>query len=401
MENNVTNQNVNGATEDDFKRAEEARKVNLLIAGKTGVGKTTLMNAIFGREVGKTAVGPPVTQGISVVPYEVPGIPIRMYDVQGFELALENTKRVMGGILEKIHQLQQTGDIDKMLDAVVYCFSMSLRKIEDMEIGFLQKVANANVPVLIVFTRANEPEFSSSEEDDFEQVVRNKLHDVRIAGYYRVMSKKDGRNEAFGVDALMDDICNKLPEQKRRVWIEGMQALRANAYNRAVIWIWGYAAANFAIGGLTPPIVDIAALSTSEMFMAGQIANIMFEGQPVDTNDIAVAVKAAVMGPMAGTLAGYTLFKGVTWLAGVLGIVFTGGASAVAAVALGGGIAAAVTVALGLVTLSLMDDLVNGKIKLEDLKTEQQRKRIKEDFDKNLEEAKERINADPNFSKIE
>ena len=38
-------------------------RFNLAIFGKTGVGKSTLINAIFGEEVARTGIGEPVTRG--------------------------------------------------------------------------------------------------------------------------------------------------------------------------------------------------------------------------------------------------------------------------------------------------------------------------------------------------
>ncbi|WYX20332.1 GTPase [Achromobacter xylosoxidans] len=39
-----------------------AGRVNILVAGKTGVGKSTLINAVFRGELAKTGAGKPVTQ---------------------------------------------------------------------------------------------------------------------------------------------------------------------------------------------------------------------------------------------------------------------------------------------------------------------------------------------------
>ena len=43
-------------------KAEEIGRFNLAIFGKTGVGKSTLVNAIFGSEIAKTGIGEPVTR---------------------------------------------------------------------------------------------------------------------------------------------------------------------------------------------------------------------------------------------------------------------------------------------------------------------------------------------------
>lgn len=56
---------------------------NLAVFGKTGVGKSTLVNAIFGSEVAETGVGRPVTQGL--VYYRHPGGLLGLYDSEGFE----------------------------------------------------------------------------------------------------------------------------------------------------------------------------------------------------------------------------------------------------------------------------------------------------------------------------
>src|SRR4051812_33127463 len=50
---------------DENKAAlRKPRRMNLLIVGKTGTGKSTLVNAVFGDEVASTGVGRPVTRDL-------------------------------------------------------------------------------------------------------------------------------------------------------------------------------------------------------------------------------------------------------------------------------------------------------------------------------------------------
>jgi hypothetical protein len=62
----------------------DMRPVNVLIAGPTGAGKSTLTNAVLRKPVAKTGKGRPVTQDIEA--WAVDGVPITVYDTPGLEL---------------------------------------------------------------------------------------------------------------------------------------------------------------------------------------------------------------------------------------------------------------------------------------------------------------------------
>ncbi|WP_100403604.1 GTPase [Bacillus sp. FJAT-42315] len=64
----------------------EHQKLNVAIIGQSGVGKSSLINYIFGEEVRDAGVGKPVTeQGFHEQEIVLDGIPITMYDSWGLE----------------------------------------------------------------------------------------------------------------------------------------------------------------------------------------------------------------------------------------------------------------------------------------------------------------------------
>ncbi|MEA5535583.1 GTPase domain-containing protein [Crocosphaera sp. XPORK-15E] len=64
---------------------KECGHVNILIAGRTGVGKSTLINAIFQGNFATTGQGRPVTQNTREIKKE--GIPLSIFDTRGLEMA--------------------------------------------------------------------------------------------------------------------------------------------------------------------------------------------------------------------------------------------------------------------------------------------------------------------------
>ncbi|MDK6814896.1 50S ribosome-binding GTPase, partial [Corynebacterium sp. UMB6689] len=70
----------------------EMEKIEILVVGKTGVGKSTLINNIFREELAKTGVGKPITQHIQKLSKE--DMPINLYDSRGLELSKEVQKQI-------------------------------------------------------------------------------------------------------------------------------------------------------------------------------------------------------------------------------------------------------------------------------------------------------------------
>ena len=65
-------------------------RLNIMVMGKTGAGKSTLINQVFSRNLAVTGVGKPVTQAIRK--YELEDFPLAIYDTPGLELGGENAK---------------------------------------------------------------------------------------------------------------------------------------------------------------------------------------------------------------------------------------------------------------------------------------------------------------------
>src|SRR5262249_49171193 len=95
------------------EKLNEARKAigrfNIIVAGRTGVGKTTLIGAIFGEDIGNTLMGRPRTRGRIWYPVS-PGDAdiLRLCDTEGLEM--ERYRETLDGLKREIESRNASGD---------------------------------------------------------------------------------------------------------------------------------------------------------------------------------------------------------------------------------------------------------------------------------------------------
>ena len=87
--------------------------LNIIVAGKTGVGKSTLINAVFREKLAETGTGKPVTDHMRKLTKK--GIPLAIYDTRGFELGKEVQTEVKKEVIDTISKGLATKDINKTI----------------------------------------------------------------------------------------------------------------------------------------------------------------------------------------------------------------------------------------------------------------------------------------------
>lgn len=65
-------------------RIKNLNTLNIIVAGKTGVGKSTLINSVFKDKLAETGIGKPVTDHMRKISKKE--FPLAIYDTRGFEL---------------------------------------------------------------------------------------------------------------------------------------------------------------------------------------------------------------------------------------------------------------------------------------------------------------------------
>lgn len=124
-------------------------RFNLGVFGKTGVGKSTLINAVFGEEVADTGIGAPVTRG-SRLYVGVHGS-LGLIDTRGLEMGHDD-RDILKDLRTFVHD-RRSLPVPEQMHAAWYCVRALDRRFEESEASFIRALAALDVPVMVVFTQ--------------------------------------------------------------------------------------------------------------------------------------------------------------------------------------------------------------------------------------------------------
>lgn len=153
------------------KKRDDFNHLNIIIAGKTGVGKSTLINYIFNDQLAETGIGEPVTQHIQEISKR--DVPLTLYDTKGLELSREIQKKIKYEIVDKIKEGIRTKDLNKCIHCIWYCISTVSDRIEDAEIEWIKELSEkgkkTKVPIVILLTKS----FSKKKAIEFANYINS------------------------------------------------------------------------------------------------------------------------------------------------------------------------------------------------------------------------------------
>lgn len=198
---------------DDKFEVNELPVANIVVAGITGAGKSTLVNAVFGSEDAETGTGKAVTDHMEE--YHPNGAPVCIWDTVGLELDAAKTEQSIRDIRKKIEEKAVGGNERECIHAIWYCINTGSNRFQSAEVTFIKRLHSLGVPFIIVLTQCQDIQ---SKIDLFEKAVRDEIneHGMSDIDIVQICAKnyetRLGVIESFGLDRLVQLTTDKMPD---------------------------------------------------------------------------------------------------------------------------------------------------------------------------------------------
>jgi len=201
---------------------EDAR-YNAVIVGQTGVGKSSLINYLYGTNVAKTGVGKPVTQnGFHPINFELNGLPVCLFDSWGLEVG--SYTQWMNDLEQEFKQRGVDEPADKWFHSVFYCIQAGGARIQDCDIEIINKFISEKYKVSVILTKCDQ--VSEEVEEALKKELQNRIVGLSIISVCSEKIKtRMGISEPFGKEIVekqafndfFDSLILRLPLRCKKV----------------------------------------------------------------------------------------------------------------------------------------------------------------------------------------
>lgn len=342
-------------------KIKNLKTLNIIAIGKSGVGKSTLINSLFRGNFAETGLGRPVTSKIRKKVKK--DYPLAIYDTPGFELSSGQQDKVKNEILDIIQKGFASKDINDVIHCIWYCINVGgNRTFDESEIKWLKEFTAENkttqVPIIVVLTQAvpkkkaaEMKKLVEAENLDIVKVVPLLAQDMNFDDEYIARS--------YGLDTLIDVMAEVLPVELQNT-LQNVQKASLESKKKASQAIVAAAVAGSFGEGFAPiPFSDAALLVPTQVGMIAGITVIF--GLDINKSFLTSFVSATI-GSAGATVLGKTIVSNLLKLIPGIGTVAGG--------LISGTTAGLLTTALGEAYIKIMEMVFKGELSKEDLYSE-------------------------------
>lgn len=254
---------------------------NVLVIGNSGVGKSTLINAVLGEDKAKTGYGSKGTTNKLEI-FESNKIPFRVIDSIGFEPTYLKEQAAINAVKKWSADSAKAGKEDNQINVIWFCVDGTSRKLFPKAIESLSRATSMwkTVPVVVVITKS----YSIPERKENIEMVQNafaaqKKYSKNLKKIIPVVASTYELNEtAFaapdGITELID-ITNELMPEGLKAGEHDLEKFKLTRKRQLAHGLVGGATtAGVVVGAVPISFADAALLTPLEIGTVNAIAQI-------------------------------------------------------------------------------------------------------------------------------
>lgn len=289
------------------------KRGNVLVIGNSGVGKSTLINAVLGDEQAKTGWGTTgTTNRLELYEPENDEIPFRIIDTIGFQPGILQQQRAIRAVKKWSKECAKKGHEDNQINVIWFCVEGTSRKLFPETIKNLTRAASMweSVPVVVVITKSySVPERTQNIELVHNAFAAQKRHGSNLRKVIPVVAAPYVLNEnAFaapdGISELIETTNSLMPEGFKAAEKDLSKFIlnRKRFLSQSVVTT--ATAAGVVVGAVPIPFSDAVLLTPTEIAEVNAIAKIygigkdenskQFLNSIVEVGTVGTAAKALI-----------------------------------------------------------------------------------------------------------
>ncbi|WP_323985998.1 DUF697 domain-containing protein [Microbacterium plantarum] len=325
-------------------------RFNLAVIGGTGVGKSSLVNAVFGRDLAKVGKGLPVTRGVKYYNDSALGI----WDIEGFEIgSAAPPPDILRGHLRTISERPAI----EQVSVVWYCVLSQLPRLTQPDIDMIRELDKAGLPVILVLTKVDwiknpvtgkrsAPDDVTEFQEWLEEPVDAEGRPIHIPIERVILTSttgKHGKGKGHGLGELVAETLTLSPDNEKDAFRIAQRLNLPWKRELARPVITGAAGAAAGAAAVPVPVADAMVLAPIQLAMMGRIAAIY-------DLELTTMMSAGALAQLGVQISGQALARSFLKLIPGAGSVINAG------------VAFALTAATGEAWLRLCENVHTGKI---------------------------------------
>jgi predicted GTPase/uncharacterized protein (DUF697 family) len=330
------------------KTLEDLQSPNIAVIGRTGSGKSSLVNAVFGKDLAKTGTGFPVSSAF--IRYPHPGkedkkSPVVLYDSAGYEV--EKSDKFISEVFNFLNEKRSKG-AEEQIHLIWYVVHAGLKRFEPFDATVLKKFREYEIPVLILLSQADLAR--PSELEEMEETLRIYESQYRLEPFEVVkVSANPINGDPFGIKEIISRTIELLPKLYTEAFVIRQVADLETKRKIAVSYVKVAASACFTVAFVPIPLSTPMAALTSQGVLVTKIAALYGYKEWVEILD--------KTGSVTITTIGATIATSVLDITGFISNLVTGFLGGILASAASGAAAATFITILGLTYISVFEKL--------------------------------------------